>query len=361
MKNGDSLEMGLREYIIRRSIYMILLVVAVVCFNFFLFRLPTFLFGASPVSLMLSDELRRNLTQDLLESMYRNFGLVPDPDIFDWIYMFWRYLVSMFTGNFGVSFLTQRPVIGEIVERLPNTLLLMGTSSMVAILLGIWTGVKVAAEPGSRKDVSAVTVALFIYALPVFWMGMMLLLLFGYMLPEWTEAIWGVRYGFPQFGTISYEVWEIARSSPWGALMVAADVLRHLFLPMITLGVGGYGGYFLYMRNNLIDVMTEDYILTARAKGLDDNQVLYKHGLKNAMLPMVTIIAMTFGFLIDGATLTETVFSWRGMGSYIFSSLLRMDYPVVQTIFMIVAITAVLANFVADLLYGILDPRIKYG
>ena len=213
----------------------------------------------------------------------------------------------MFTGNFGVSFLTQRPVMASIVERLPNTLLLMGTSSMVAILLGIWTGVKVAADPGSRKDVGAVSVALFIYALPIFWLGMMLLLVFGFMLPEWTDAMWGVRIGFPQFGTISYDVWEIARSNPFGALMVAGDVLHHLVLPVITLGVGGYGGYFLYMRNNLIDVMTEDYILTARAKGLNENQVLYKHGLKNAMLPMVTIIAMTFGFLIDGATLTETV------------------------------------------------------
>lgn len=267
----------------------------------------------------------------------------------------------MFTGNFGVSFLTQRPVMDAIIERLPNTLLLMGTSSMVAILLGIWTGVKVAADPGSRKDVGAVTVALFIYALPIFWLGMMLLLVFGFMLPEWTESVWGVRIGFPQFGTISYSVWEVARTSPYGALMVAADVLHHLFLPMITLGVGGYGGYFLYMRNNLIDVMTEDYILTARAKGLDENQVLYKHGLKNAMLPMVTIIAMTFGFLINGATLTETVFTWRGLGRYIFDSLLLLDYPVIQAIFMIIAITAVLANFVADLLYGVLDPRIKYG
>jgi peptide/nickel transport system permease protein len=267
----------------------------------------------------------------------------------------------MFTGNFGVSFLTQRPVMDSIVERLPNTLLLMGTSSMVSILLGIWTGVKVAADPGSRKDVGAVTVALFIYALPVFWLGMMLLLIFGFMLPEWTEAMWGIRIGFPQFGTISYEVWEVARTDPMGALMVVGDVLHHLFLPMITLGIGGYGGYFLYMRNNLIDVMTEDYILTARAKGLDENQVLYKHGLKNAMLPMVTIIAMNFGFLINGATLTETVFTWRGLGRFIFESLLLMDYPVIQTIFMIIAITAILANFVADLLYGVLDPRIKYG
>ena len=353
--------MGLREYVIRRSIYMFLLIIAIVCFNFFLFRLPTIFFGADPIDLMINDALKQTLNQDLLAQMYANFGLVQNPDIFDWIYMFWRYIVSMFTGNFGVSFATKQPVMASIVDRLPNTLLLMGTSSLVAILLGIWTGVKVASDPGSKKDIGAVTVALFIYSLPVFWLGMMLLLIFGYMLPVWTQNTFGVSIGFPQFGTISYEVWEVARTSPFGALMVAGDVLHHLFLPMITLGVGGYGGYFLYMRNNLIDVMTEDYILTARAKGLDENQVLYKHGMKNAMLPMVTIIAMTFGFLINGATLTETVFTWRGLGRFIFESLISLDYPVVQAIFLIIAITAILANFVADLLYGVLDPRIKYG
>ena len=130
---------------------------------------------------------------------------------------------------------------------------------------------------------------------------------------------------------------------------------------MITLGVGSYGAYFMYMRNNMITVMTEDYILTARAKGLDEYQVLYKHGMKNALLPMVTVVALTFGTLITGATLTETVFNWYGMGRYLFNSLLTMDFPVVQAVFMIVSITAVMANFVADLLYGILDPRIKYS
>ncbi|MFW9979086.1 MAG: hypothetical protein ACFFEJ_13455, partial [Candidatus Thorarchaeota archaeon] len=153
--------MGLREYVIRRSIYMFLLVVAVVCFNFFLFRLPTLVLDVSPVDLMISEELRRNLTRDALEQLYERFGLVPDPDIFDWIYMFWRYVVNMFTGNFGISFVSQKPVMDELMARLPNTLLLMGTSSIVSIILGIWTGVKVAADPGSRKDVSAVTVALF--------------------------------------------------------------------------------------------------------------------------------------------------------------------------------------------------------
>ncbi len=353
--------MGLREYVIRRCAYMFLLIVAVVCFNFFLFRLPTFLFGANPISLMLSDELRRNLTQDLLEQMYANFGLVMNPDIFDWIYMFWRYLVSMFTGNFGVSFLSKRPVMESIVERLPNTLLLMGTASMISILMGIWTGVKVAADPGSKKDIGAITLSLFLYSLPYFWIGMVFLMFFGYMLPAWTEATIGVAIGFPQFGTISYEVWEVARVSPFGALLVAGDVLYHLILPMMTLAIGAYGYWFLYMRNNLVNVLTEDYILTARAKGLDENQVLYKHGMKNAMLPMVTAMAFTFSGLITGTVLIETVFSWRGLGRFIFDSLIALDFPVVQAIFMIIAIVTILANFVADLLYGVLDPRIKYG
>jgi peptide/nickel transport system permease protein len=338
-----------------------LLIIAVVCFNFFLFRLPTLILGVSPVDLMINDVLRRNMSRQLLLQLYARFGLVPNPDIFDWIYMFWRYLVSMLTGNFGYSFVSQRPVVEEIMARLPNTLLLMGTSSIVAIVIGIWTGVKVAVSPGSRKDVGAVTVALFIYALPIFWLGLMLLMIFSFWLPHVTQALFGVPIGFPLGGTIDYTLWVQAQQSPFGALMLAGNILQHLFLPMIALGVGGYGGYFLYMRNNLIDVMTEDYILTARAKGLDENQVLYKHGLKNAMLPMVTVIAMTFGFLINGATLTETVFNWYGLGRYIFNSLIAMDYPVAQAIFMIIAITAVLANFVADMLYGVLDPRIKYG
>jgi len=349
--------MGLREYVIRRIIFMLLLIVVIVCFNFFLFRLPTLVLNVSPVDLMINEELRRNLTQGALEELYMRFGLVPDPDIFDWIYMFWRYLVNMFTGDFGISFVTQKPVIDEIMARLPNTLLLMGTASIVSITLGIWTGVKVAANPGSKKDISAVTSALLLSSLPIFWFGMMLIMVFSYYLPNMTGGL----VGLPLKGSIDYNVWVAAKESPFGALMVAADIIRHLILPVIALGVGGYGGYFLYMRNNLIDVMTEDYILTAHAKGLNENQVLYKHGLKNAMLPMVTVIAMTFGFLINGATLTETVFNWYGLGSYIYKSLVILDYPVVQAIFMIIAITAILANFIADLLYGVLDPRIKYS
>jgi peptide/nickel transport system permease protein len=353
--------MGLREYVVRRCVYMFLLIIAVICFNFILFRLPTFLFGVDPISLMISDDLRSRMTTEFLERIYTSFGLVMNPDIFDWIYMFWRYLVNMLTGNFGVSFLSQRPVMDTIVERLPNTLLLMGSALMVSVLLGMWVGIKVASDPGSKKDLGAVTVGLFMYSLPFFWLGMVLLMFFGYMLPSWTSATFGVEIGLPQFGTISYEVWEAARMNPLGALMVAGDVLIHLVLPMMTLALGAFGGWFLYMRNNLVTVMTEDYILTARAKGLDENQVLYKHGLKNAMLPMVTLIALAFGGVITGTVLIETVFTWRGLGRYIFESLIALDFPVVQAIFLIIAIVKIVANFVADLLYGVLDPRIKYG
>jgi peptide/nickel transport system permease protein len=298
---------------------------------------------------MINDAMRENMTTEALDALFAQFGLVRNPDIFDWIYMFWRYIANSFTGNFGYSFVSRRPVVDEIMARLPNTLLLMGTASIVSIIIGIWSGVKVATDPGSRKDVGAVTVALFIYSLPIFWLGMVFLLVFAYGL-EW----------FPAGGTVDWAVWNIAAESPLGAIIIAGHILHHLVLPMITLGIGSYGYYFLYMRNNLITVMTEDYILTARAKGLDEYQVLYKHGMKNALLPMVTVIALTFGGLITGATLTETVFDWWGMGRYLFDSLLLLDFPVIQAIFMIIAITSVLANFIADLLYGVLDPRIKY-
>jgi peptide/nickel transport system permease protein len=218
---------------------MFLLVVAVICFNFFLFRLPTLVLGVSPVDVMISPELRRDLTRDVLEGLYLRFGLVPDPDIFDWIYMFWRYMVNMFSGNFGLSFISQRPVMDELMARLPNTLLLMGTSSIVSIGLGIWTGVKVAADPGSRKDVSAVTVALFIYALPIFWLGMLLLMVFSVYIP----ALTGGLITFPLGGTLDYPVWIAAKDNPLGALVIAGNILHHLVLPMIALGVGGYGGY----------------------------------------------------------------------------------------------------------------------
>jgi len=171
---------------------------------------------------------------------------------------------------------------------------------------------------------------------------MMLILFLGFYVPL-----------FPMYGTIS-------RPAPEDPLIYALDVGRHLVLPATTLALVSYGGYMLVMRNNLIDVLTEDYIVTARAKGADERTVLYKHALRNAVLPLVTMIALTFGFLITGATLTETVFNWYGLGRLIFDSVMQQNYPVLQAIFYIMALTVIIANFIADILYGFLDPRIRY-
>ncbi len=334
--------MGLREYVIRRSVYLFYLIIIVTAFNFFMFRIASFMFGITPVNLMIGG-LKENLNPEKIAQLYRDFGLVQNPTIADWIWMFVLYMRNTLSGNFGRSIYSKNLVIDEIMWRLPNTLLLMGTSALISISLGIWLGVRVARHPGSKGDVAAISISLFLYSLPIFWFGLMLLMIFGYYIPL-----------FPLFGTMS-------KPPPSNPILFALDVLWHLTLPATALGIGGFGGYFLYMRSNLIDVMTEDYILTARAKGLDEHTVLYKHAMKNAMLPMVTIIAITIAGLVGGATLTETVFNWYGLGRYIFDSLVLLDYPVVQAIFFIMSILTVLANFAADLLYGVLDPRIKYS
>ncbi|MFX1476280.1 MAG: ABC transporter permease, partial [Promethearchaeota archaeon] len=184
-------------------------------------------------------------------------------------------------------------------------------------------------------------------------LGMILILIFGFYLrvPGPDGQLMGL---FPYSGTVSTPVYN-------DPLLYAMDVAHHLVLPSFTLAIVSFGGYMLVMRNNLIDVLTEDYIVTARAKGVDERTVLYKHAMRNAILPLVTMIAFTFGGLIGGATLTETVYNWYGVGRYIFDSVMAQNYPVLQAIFYILALTTVIANFIADLLYGFLDPRVRYN
>ncbi len=325
--------MALREFMVRRVINSVILIFGAITFNFFVFRLMP----GDPVRILISGQLDAN--QPLLaEALRRLWGLNQPLHV-----QFALYIVNMFTFNFGHSFTEGfRPVIESIVARLPNTLLLMGTAAILTIVIGVVAGITAAAKRGTKWDMSVVTSALTFYSIPTFWLGMMLIMLLGFYLPI-----------FPMYGTIS-------RPAPEDPLVYALDVGWHLVLPALTLALVSYGGYMLVMRNNLIDVLTEDYIVTARAKGVDERTVLYKHALRNAILPLVTMIALTFGFLITGATLTETVFNWYGLGRLIFDSVMLQNYPVLQAIFYIMALTVILANFIADLLYGFLDPRVRY-
>jgi peptide/nickel transport system permease protein len=291
----------------------------------------------NPVAILISGNLAANQAE-LADALRAMWGLDQPLPV-----QFAQYIVNMFTFNFGYSFTEGfRPVIESIAARLPNTLLLMGTAAIITIILGVVTGIAAAAKRGGKFDMGMVVTALTFYSIPTFWLGMMFILMFGFYFPI-----------FPMGGTVSVPI-------PEDPLAFAVSVGHHLVLPSLTLALVSYGGYMLVMRNTLIDVLTEDYIVTARAKGVDERTVLYKHALRNAILPLVTMIALTFGFLITGATLTETVFNWYGLGRLIFDSVMQQNYPVLQAIFYIMALTVIIANFIADILYGFLDPRVRY-
>ncbi len=325
--------MGLREFVTRRLINSVVLILGAITFNFFVFRLMP----GDPVAIILSGNMIAN--QPLLAERLREMWGLNQPIHIQFI----LYIQNMLTFNFGISFSQGfRPVIEMIAARLPNTLLLMGTAAIITIVIGVITGIFAASKRGGGADMSMVVSSLTLYSVPTFWLGMMLIMMFGFFIPI-----------FPMGGTISVP-------APTDPLAYAVDVGWHLVLPATTLALVSFGGYMLVMRNSLIDVLTEDYIVTARAKGVDERTVLYKHALRNAILPLVTMIALTFGFLITGATLTETVFNWYGLGRLIFDSVMGHNYPVLQAIFYIMALTVIIANFIADMLYGFLDPRVRY-
>lgn len=223
-----------------------------------------------------------------------------------------------------------------------NTVILMGSSMFLAFFLGIAVGVVAAWKRGTKIDISSVVLSLATYSMPVFWFGMILLLLLSYyvnIFPIAGTVTPGVIYGnFSEF---------------------ALDYLHHLIAPMITLAVSFFGGYFLFMRDTILDVFTEDYMLTARAKGLSDRKILFKHAMRNALLPMVSLMGVHITFLISGATMTETVFSWDGLGRLIYDSVRNNDYPVLQGIFLFMAVLVVVASICADITCAYLDPRIK--
>jgi peptide/nickel transport system permease protein len=195
---------------------------------------------------------------------------------------------------------------------------------------------------GTKIDISFIVFSLTTYSMPVFWFGMLLLMYLSYyynILPIAGTITPGVTH--PNF--VAY----------------ALDYLRHLIAPMITLGISFFGGYFLFMRDTILDVFTEDYMLTARAKGLSDRKILFKHAMRNALLPMVSLMGVHVTFLISGATMTETVFSWDGLGRLIYDSVRNNDYPVLQGIFLMMAVLVVVASIIADITNAFLDPRIR--
>ncbi|MCA9985804.1 MAG: ABC transporter permease [Anaerolineales bacterium] len=333
----------------RKLLWSVFTILFVITLNFFLFRvLP-----GDPARAGIRDP---RLTQEAIAAIQARFGLdKPVINCFESLNplefgdclvnpldtQFFIYVSNLLRGELGISYHNNRPVAEILGEQLANTILLIGVGQILAIIIGMFLGVLAAWRARTSVDYSALVFSLIAWSLPTFWLGIILLFI-------------GSRYfDLPIGGRLTPGVDFATTWERW------ADVGRHLILPTITYTIIFLGEYMLIMRSTLLDVLSEDYILTAKAKGLGTFQILKDHALQNAMLPMVTIIALNLGFTVSGAIQIETVFSWPGLGGAIFNAVGRRDYPMLQGAFLLIAVSVILANLIADLTYAWLDPRVQ--
>lgn len=252
-----------------------------------------------------------------------------------------RYLLGVAQGDLGFSYRQQAPVAELILDRLPATLLLTGAAFGVSLLFGIVMGAAAARRVGTWTDTLVSTVALLFYATPLFWAALMAILLFSVTLG------WLPSFGYETVG------------ADYGPMGRALDIARHLVLPALTLGLFFTAIYARMTRASMLEVAQMDYVKTARAKGLADGAIQRRHVLRNALLPIVTLAGLQAGQLVGGAILTETVFAWPGIGRLMFEALGARDYQVLLGVFFVSALMVIIFNLVTDLIYRVVDPRIR--
>src|ERR1700693_5647757 len=257
---------------------------------------------------------------------------------------FFTYIGNLAHLTLGDSFAERRPVSVVISERIWPTVLLVGLAELLAIVVGLFVGIRAGWKRGGPFDAININVALALYAIPLFWLGMILLMVFA------SPAGLGL---FP----IGHMVTPgVDFASPVDQVL---NVAAHAVLPVVTLALGLYAGYALIMRSAIVEVLAEDYVTTARAKGLRGSQILRRHAVPNALLPTVTLAGLAVGSILGGAIGVEQVFTWPGLGTLTINAIQAKDYPVLQGIFLFLTVSVVLANLLADLIYGILDPRVR--
>ncbi len=324
--------MGLREFVFKRLIDGAILFFMTVTLNFFLFRVMP----GDPTAFLIENP---KFTAETRKALLKLFGL--DKPLWE---QYLIYIKNSFTFNFGISFQYLAPVRDLIFSvRLLNTLALMIPATLLATILGVIVGTVAAWRRGSKFDSTSTFVSLVFYSTPVYWIGLLVMLVFAYylgILPFRGSITPGIKYE--------------------NVFQFAADYLWHLTGPLLTLTLVNFGGYLLIMRSNLLDVFSQDYIVAARAKGLSERTILFSYGMRNAILPIVTLTGLNMAFSISGAVLTETVFSWYGMGRLIYEAVNQRDYPLLEGIFFLLALMVIIANIITDIIYAYLDPRIKY-
>jgi ABC-type dipeptide/oligopeptide/nickel transport system permease component len=314
------------DYVLKRVGFAIVTVFVAVTINFVLFRL-------APGTAVSNLSRVPHATQQLRHALEVQFGL----DKSKW-QQYVIYLKQLAHGNLGISYANEQPVSTNLRIALINTLPMVTLGTVFAIVFGTFTGVIAAWRRGTKTEGLTVSTALGFYAMPTQWLGLMLIIIFAGILPT---------------GGMTN---EFLLNPPFWAHV--KDLASHIFLPALTLGLVLYGEYTLIVRSAMLETLGEDYILTARAKGLKPRTIVRKHALRNAMLPITTLIALSLGYIVAGAILIETVFSWPGIGRAVYEAVLQRDYPMLQGAFLVLTISVIFFNLVADLLYFRLDPRI---
>ncbi len=318
-----------RQVFAKKVIALAITVIAVYTLNFVLFHMlpgdPAYALVGARIPKEQADELKERL--GLNEPLYVQY---------------FHSVTLLLQGELGWSWFYKKDVSEVVMERMKYTLLLVGVGTFLAIVIGANLGIIAGSRRGSAADVTIVGSSLAFYAMPAFWLGMIMLMVFS------------VDLGlFPLGGFMEYT------GTTQTLLEKIGDAIWHMFLPVVVFVLVSISEFVLMMRNALVDVMTEDYIVTARAKGLRPREIIRKHGVPNAMIPTVATIAMFIGWVVTGTIMIEIVFSWPGIGSLTWDAIKQQDFPLLQGIFLIVTITMVLANFVADIVYLYIDPRVR--
>lgn len=305
------------------------MILAAIAFSFFLFRvLP-----GDPSVAISGDPRLPTATREMLNKM---FGL--DKPLFE---QFFVFLANVFKGNLGISFQYKLPVTQILLERLWNTIILLVPATILSILLGILMGIIASWRQGTLIDTVITSLATLFWSVPSFWGGMIMIYLFAVNIPL-----------FPTGGIVGYTATKIG----WGN---AGEVLYHLLLPMITYSVIYSGQYTLVLRNSLNNVLSEDFMQLIKAKGYTDFEAIRKHALKNASLPLITLISLNFGYILLGSITIETVFTWPGLGRLLFEAVFYNDYPLLQGLFLFFSTVMILMTVTVDILYMYIDPRVR--
>ena len=353
---------GLRSYIAKRLVYSVFLILIIILINFAIFKMMP----GDPTAFLMQPWSRespesRRAHQEQIRALW---GLNES----FWVQLV-KYTRNLLTFQFGDAFVDRQPISQTLARKLPYTLVLLGSSTIISIIIGVLWGILVIQKRGGLFDSASVVSALFLGALPTFWLGLVFLLIFyanlhwfpnaGAFPREWAGN-WPVASTLSTHASAS-NLNIVFQFNAQGFFTLIGGYLHHIALPLITLTVFFYGGWLLLTRATMLETITDDYIMTARAKGLTERAILIKHALKNASLPLITSAALNFAFILTGAMITETVFTYPGVGTWIWEAIQFLDYPVLMAVFYISSIAVVVANIIADLIYGVIDPRIKYG